>query len=107
MVALSLENSELAWSKVRNFHVHEIHPQAHLWAVPLSILGYDAMGYALSKPKLRAELEADLKRWVHGGLSTVFHSSFFSALMKRFQMCEGIKRSQRCLLRCWFIQQIV
>ena len=27
------------------------------------VQGYDAMGIALSKPNLRAELEADLKRW--------------------------------------------
>ena len=27
-------------------------------------LGYDSMGYELSKPKLRAELEADLSRFV-------------------------------------------
>lgn len=27
-------------------------------------LGYDSMGYELSKPKLRAELEADLNRFV-------------------------------------------
>jgi len=27
------------------------------------LLGYDSMGYELSKPQLRAELEADLKRW--------------------------------------------
>ena len=25
--------------------------------------GYDAMGFEMSKPHLRAELEADLKRW--------------------------------------------
>lgn len=27
-------------------------------------VGYDSMGYELSKPKLRAELEADLRRFV-------------------------------------------
>ena len=29
-----------------------------------ALLGYDSMGYELSKPMLRAELEADLKRCV-------------------------------------------
>jgi DNA topoisomerase-3 len=27
--------------------------------------GYDAMGFEMSKPNLRSELEADLKRWVN------------------------------------------
>ena len=29
------------------------------------LLGYDEMGYELSKPKLRSELESDLKRYIH------------------------------------------
>ena len=35
-----------------------------VWAAPNTALlpaGYDAMGYEMSKPDLRAELEADLK----------------------------------------------
>ena len=32
--------------------------------VDLYLLGYDAMGYELSKPNLRAEMEADLVRHV-------------------------------------------
>ena len=30
----------------------------------LFLAGYDSMGYELSKPQLRAELESDLKRCV-------------------------------------------
>ena len=29
----------------------------------ICVLGYDAMGYELSKPNLRAEMEADLVRY--------------------------------------------
>ena len=32
--------------------------------------GYDNMGYELSKPDLRAELESDLKKWVEAVIST-------------------------------------
>lgn len=37
----------------------------HIQVYPISLpfIGYDAMGYEMSKPHLRAELEADLKRY--------------------------------------------
>lgn len=37
----------------------------HIQVYPISLplIGYDAMGYEMSKPHLRSELEADLKRY--------------------------------------------
>jgi len=50
--------------------------------------GYDLMGFELSKPRLRSELEADLKRWVrYTGYSSIFSKSWllknlFPAVLK-------------------------
>ena len=57
------------------------------------VQGYDAMGIALSKPNLRAELEADLKRWVRAIIITLFtfnrkvnYQYIFS-----FRVCDGAR----------------
>ena len=43
------------------------------------------MGYQLSKPKLRAELEADLKRC----FNTCFHFSLLFDYYRSSRICEG------------------
>lgn len=48
-------------------------------------IGYDSMGYQLSKPKLRAELEADLKRC----FNTCFHFSLLFDYYCSSRICEG------------------
>lgn len=39
------------------------HIQVYPTCISLPLIGYDAMGYEMSKPHLRSELEADLKRY--------------------------------------------
>lgn len=45
--------------------------------------GYDTMGFAMSKPHLRAELEADLKRYLYD-LTTLFMLVFVATEIIKF-----------------------
>jgi DNA topoisomerase-3 len=55
------------------------------------VQGYDAMGIALSKPNLRAELEADLKKWESVIIFIYFTTVTSPNFLFSSRVCDGIR----------------